>query len=340
LARPAVRTLEAYVSARAQAATAEIFLDANEAPSPGAAGHQQIHRYPEPQPKELVDRLCALYHTTAERMVIGRGTDDIIDAVLRTFCEAERDRIIICPPTYGVYQVYARLQGAGVTEVPLGNDFALDTDGVMRAATPVHKLVFVCSPNNPTGTLVPQPIIAKLAERLAERAIVVVDEAYLEFSGQPSCEALRLPNLIVLRTLSKAFGLAGARAGVGLADPRIIALLQKVRAPYPLARPAIRAVLDGLAEERSREMVALVCRERERLSLALDKLRGVERVFSSDANFLLVRMRDAKAALRVCRQDGILIRDRSGEPGLDNCVRITVGDVGENDRLLAALEPL
>jgi histidinol-phosphate aminotransferase len=344
LARPTVRALKAYQSARSSVAHAPILLDANESPWTPLAEHPQLNRYPSPQPSELRARLADLYGVPGERLVIGRGTDDVIDWLLRGFCEARMDGVVTCPPTYGVYSVYAELQGARVTAVPLGPapTFALDVRAVLAAVQPTDKLVFVCSPNNPTGGLVPEEDVLALCAALRGRALVVLDEAYAEFASRPGLvrSAGEVENLVVLRTLSKAFGLAGARCGVGVAHPEVTALLHKVRPPYPLPGPAVEVVLAALGDEgqaRSRERVAAVVRERARLGAALSRVGRVREVYPSEANFLLARVDDSTAVVRACRDAGIIVRDRSTEAGLAGCVRITVGTPEEDDRLLAVL---
>lgn len=345
LARRDVLDLTPYVSARSQVKSADTLLDANENPlsplseedTPGG-----INRYPEPQPKALLSGFATLYNVGEERLILGRGSDDIIDCLLRAFCDARRDSILICPPTYGVYGVAAELQGAGVVEVPLRDDFSLNLDEVVAQWHPGVKLVFLCSPNNPTGTVIPTEEVATLCERLAGRALVVVDEAYQEFAETRSALTLlpNFDNLLVLRTLSKGWGLAGARCGVGVGDPRVISLLQKVRAPYPLTTPSINAiaqVLTPAGREKSEEHVALLNRERERLNTRLLSLPEVLEVVPSAANFLLVRTQNASHFVERCAQAGIIVRDRSSQFGLTGCVRVTVGTSEQTDALLAAL---
>jgi histidinol dehydrogenase len=348
LARPAVRTMSAYVSARSTIASAPILLDANESPWTPLEGRPGLNRYPSPQPADLVARLAALYDVPPERLVIGRGTDDVIDWLLRAFCEAREDGIVICPPTYGVYAVSAALQGATVREVPLGAapGFAVDPDAVLAAVRPSDKLVFICSPNNPTGRIVPDETVLRLARALDGRALLVLDEAYVEFAESATGLARlagELPGLVVLRTLSKAYGLAGARCGVGIVHPAVAAILHKVRAPYPLARPAVEAVLEALGEQgtaKARQRVASTVAERKRLAAALARLPVVLAVFPSDANFLLARVADAARVMSACREAGIIVRDRGKELGLGGCVRITVGSPEESDRLLEVLSLL
>jgi histidinol-phosphate aminotransferase len=350
LARPHLRVLEAYKSARSLALGGEVLLDANESPRVLSenADHAGLNRYPAPQPPALVREAARYYEVPADRVVVTRGADEGIDLLVRTFVEPGREEILITPPTYGVYAIAARLHGAGVVEAPLdaARNFALDAARVLAsaAARPV-KLVFVCTPNNPTGTVVPAADVEALAAGLAGRALLVVDEAYLEFSGEPSAAALidRFPNVVVLKTLSKAWGLAGARVGFLIASPEIAALMQIARAPYPISLPSARAaeaVFHAAGEAAMRRSVAEILQERESLSARLKTLACVERVLPARANFLIAVFRDKDAALTALRSQGIIVRDRGSEPGLAGAARITVGSAAENRRLLDVLEKL
>jgi histidinol-phosphate/aromatic aminotransferase/cobyric acid decarboxylase-like protein len=235
LVRPDILALTAYSSARKESKGGRVWLDANENPQTPSAAKPLLNRYPEPQPADLVAQLATLYGVTPAQVLVTRGSDEGIDLLLRTFCRAGQDAILITPPTYGMYVVAAGIQGARTVTVPLirEKNFALDAAAVLQAVTPAVKLVFLCSPNNPTGGLLDRTAVMSLVKSLAARAVVVVDEAYVDFSGQPSlaAEIPANPNLVVLRTLSKAYGLAGARVGTTLADPAVIAVLQKVIAP-------------------------------------------------------------------------------------------------------------
>jgi len=301
-----------------------------------------LNRYPEPQPASLVAQLSALYGVASTAVLVTRGSDEGIDLLLRTFCRAGQDAILITPPTYGMYVVAAGIQGARTVTVPLvlNRNFALDADAVLRAVTPEVKLVFLCSPNNPTGGLLDRTAVLSLVRALAGRAVVVVDEAYVDFSGQPSlaAEIAANPNLVVLRTLSKAFGLAGARVGTTIADPAVIAVLQKVIAPYPVPAPVLSAALAALTPAglaAARESVATLVAERARLAPALARLPAVKRVWPSDANYLLVEVADAARALAAGRAAGVVWRDRSKD--VPRCIRITVGTAEENNATLEVL---
>lgn len=350
LARPHLRTLRAYSSARSLAAGGEVLLDANESPrvlsdDPEVEG---LNRYPAPQPPELLRPAAGYYGVPADRLVVTRGADEGIDLLVRAFVEPGRESVLIAPPTYGVYAVAARLHDAGVVEVPLdaAKDFALPGARVLSAAkeAPV-KLVFVCRPNNPTGTDAELDAVAGVAAGLAGKALVVVDEAYLEFSGRPSAVPLigHLPNIVVLKTLSKAWGLAGARVGFLIADPRVAALMQTVRAPYPISAAAARAaeaVFNGPGAEAMKRSVEQLVVERKRVAARLKAAACVTRVLPSEANFLVAVFRDKDRALTALRSRGIIVRDRGSEAGLAGGLRITIGLPAENDRLLETLETL
>ncbi|HEX7325172.1 MAG TPA: aminotransferase class I/II-fold pyridoxal phosphate-dependent enzyme, partial [Rhodanobacteraceae bacterium] len=232
LARPEIRALAAYSSARMEARGGSICLNANESPWPPFGSSANWNRYPDAQPAALVQRLADLYAVKPDEVLVGRGSDEGIDLLVRAFCTAYRDAILISPPTFGMYAVCARAQGAGVIEVPLRRDFSVDTDALLAAITPAVKLVFVCAPNNPTGAAVARGTILRLAAALDGRALLVVDEAYVEFAA-PKADSVataiaRHPNLVVLRTLSKAYALAGVRIGALLAAAPIVALLRKL----------------------------------------------------------------------------------------------------------------
>jgi len=343
-ARAELVALKPYASARRSGFDARIRLDANESPWAGDAAYADaLNRYPEPQPELLRQRIAALYSTTAQRIWIGRGSDEAIDLLLRAFCVAGRDNVVAPVPTFGMYRIGATVQGAQFRPLALnaGTGFALDTDALLALVDGDTKLVFLCSPNNPVGTLYHAQIDA-LATALAGRALLVVDEAYIEFADAPSAIALldRHANLAVLRTLSKAHGLAGARVGVLVAREDVVDLVARIAPPYPLPAPSVRAALAALDDDvlaRTRERVAMLVRERERLRESFATLDCVDRVWPSTGNFLLVRFDDAKTAFARLLDHGILVRDFSAQAGLANCLRISVGLPAQNDAVIAAL---
>ena len=343
LARAELRTLQAYSSARMEAGGGAVLLNANESAwAPDGDGGVHCNRYPEPQPAELVAALAALYQVGGEHLLITRGSDDAIDLLVRVFCRAGSDAVLIQPPTFGMYAVSAQIQGAGVIAVPLATDFTLDVDAVLAALVPAVKLVFVCAPNNPAGQGVPRHELERLAQALTGRAVLVVDEAYVEFADGPSvCDLLgRHEHLVVLRTLSKAWALAGARIGCVLAHPEVVALLGRITSPYPLGRPCVQAALRALspaAREQTRERIELICAERERMALSLRGLVCVRGVLPSQANFLTVRFDDAGLVFLRLLQAGIVVRDVRHYPGLADALRLTIGTPEENDLVLGTL---
>jgi len=343
LARPEIRAMQPYSSARMEASGGEVFLNANESAwTPVGDDGLGCNRYPEPQPAALVEALAALYGVRREQLLVGRGSDEAIDLLVRAFCRAGRDAILIQPPTFGMYAVCARVQDAGIVEVPLAADFTLDVDAVLAALTPAVKLVFICTPNNPTGQLVPRAAVERLAQALSGRALLVVDEAYVEFSDAGSVADLidRHDNLAVLRTLSKAWALAGARVGSLLANAEVIALLRRIMAPYPLPLPCVDAALlalSGWGRANARGHVGIVREQRAQMLAELRRLPGVREVLPSQANFLAVRFDDAGAVYQRLLAAGIVVRDVRRYPNLGDALRITIGTPAENDRVLAVL---
>ncbi len=342
LARPDIVALKPYSHASWDPAFDR--LHANELPWRAETDRSLagLNRYPEPHPHVLAERLAQLYGVRAEQLLPGRGSDESIDLLVRGFCRAGVDNVIICPPTFGMYAVAARIQGAAVREVPLraGEGFALDANAVLAACDTHTRIVFLCSPNNPTGNALDTAAIEQLLVALQGRALIAVDEAYIEFSGAQSLTTVlsRFPHLVVLRTLSKAFGLAGARVGSLIAASEIVALLAKVIPPYSIPQLTIEAVLATLAAPQlaiQRQRVAQVGAERERLRARLAAARGVIRVWPSVANFLLVDFEDPEAVLHAARDARLLIRDMRTVSA--RSLRISVGTPEQNDRLIRSL---
>ncbi|AKC87749.1 histidinol-phosphate transaminase [Pseudoxanthomonas suwonensis] len=348
LVREDLRGFAGYASARTHDLRGEVWLNANENPwaNPADAGGGS-RRYPEPQPPALREALARLYSCRQEQLLVGRGSDEAIDLLVRALCVPGRDAVLVTPPVFGMYAVSARLQDAPLLEVPLVDGeagFEVDLEAVAQAAErSAAKLVFLCSPSNPTGGSVPLAGIAALAARLAGRALVVVDEAYGEFSDQPSATTLMdaHPNVAVLRTLSKAHALAAARIGVLVAAPALVRVLRACQAPYPVPTPCAELAVAALSDEalaRTTARVAQLRGERARLQHALATLPGVRRVYPSDGNYLLVRFADAKTAFERLLAAGVVVRDQRAAPQLADALRITVGTPEQNDRVLAALD--
>ena len=344
LARAEIRAMQPYSSARMEASGGQVLLNANESAwaPPGDSG-LGCNRYPEPQPPALVDALAELYAVRREQLLVGRGSDEAIDLLVRAFCRAGEDAILIQPPTFGMYAVCAKIQNADVIEVPLAADFTLDVDAVLAALTPAVKLVFICTPNNPTGQCVPRASVKRLVQALAGRALLVVDEAYVEFAETGSVAELidRYDNLAVLRTLSKAWALAGARIGSLLANAEVIALLRRIIPPYPLPLPCVAAALSALSapgQASARGHLVIVREQRDLMHDALGRLPGVRDVLSSQANFLAVRFDGAGAIYQRLLAAGIVVRDVRRYANLDDALRITIGTPAENARVLAVLQ--
>lgn len=344
LLREDLRDFAGYSSARKEAAGGRILLNANESPWAAAGDTLGLNRYPDPQPPPLLARLAELYGVSPDRLLVGRGSDEAIDLLVRALCRAGQDSVLISPPTFGMYQVCARVQGAEVLRVPLRPEdgFVLDVDAVLAAVTPTTRIVFVCSPNNPTGQRVPRAALERLVESLRGRALLVIDEAYAEFADDPAGIALTQGNdhVAVLRTLSKAYALAGARIGVLIADPALLRVLRAIMAPYPLPTPSVDAALRALAPSAlalAQSRRGLVREERRRMAQALAALPGVRAVLPSDANFLAVAFDDAQAVYRAALAAGIVLRVPTAGVGLDGYLRISIGTPSENDAVLALL---
>ncbi|MGB4860144.1 MAG: histidinol-phosphate transaminase, partial [Dokdonella sp.] len=320
-----------------------VLLNANESPwPPFAADDHDWNRYPDPQPAALVERLAGIYKVSPEQLLVGRGSDEAIDLLVRAFCEPGRDAVAISPPTFGMYAVCARVQDAEVLTVPLDDDFHVDVEALLSTIADSVKLVFLCTPNNPTGDALPLERIERIARELADRAMVVVDEAYIEFANATSASTLlgRHENLAVLRTLSKAWAMAGLRLGCLIANPEVIALVRRIMPPYPLPAPCVEAALaalsdDGLAEAKRR--IATTVAERERLASALRNYDDITDVLPSRANFLTVRCVDSATLYRRLLNAGVVVRDVSHYPKLAQCLRFSIGTAIENDRLLETI---
>ena len=322
-------------------------LNANEAPWTSGRDRfrRPLNRYPEVRPARLRSSLAGRFGCDERELLVTRGSSEAIDLLIRSFCTAGVDNVVTTHPTFSMYAHYALVQGVEHRPVALdpADDFRFDADRVVDACDDDTKLVFVCSPNNPTGTVVPGDTIVALAQRLEGAAAVVVDEAYVEFAASGSLvERLHdIDNLIVLRTLSKALAYAGARCGAVIGPTDVISMLDAVQAPYALATPVVECVEDALEAEWLREAetrVAGIVAERERLVDALSRYPFVDYVWPSEANFLLVRFDDVDRLLDATREANVLLR-YFGPPMVD-CVRITIGSPGENEQLLACLDAM
>ena len=342
LARPEIKALQGYRAAEYEDGL--IRLNANETPWPAPGDDYRLNRYPEERPLTLTKHLAAHYGIDRERVLVTRGSSDAIDLLIRGFCRAGRDEIVICTPTFGMYRVYADIQGAALREVPLVRDrgFALNHQTLIDGWKPESKLLFLCSPNNPTGNRIPDTELDQLCTALAGRGLVVVDAAYIEFADSDPTNWLlqRHDNVVVLRTLSKAFGLAGIRCGALLAQAEIVDLLERVLPPYAFPTLSLATAQRSLTQAGREELdkrIAMLTTERSRLAGELSQLDAVTRVWPSEANFLLTEFKEPERAVTSARQGGVLIRAFNEKAGLNNCMRITVGDTNQNDQLLASL---
>jgi len=343
LARPELRDIRPYVPGAYEPGC--IRLNANESPwrAPGDTSERGLNVYPPPRPTVLQAKLAEYYGIEQRQILVTRGSSEAIDVLIRGFCTAGRDRILVCPPTFDMYRLYAGIQNAGVVHVPLktDQDFALDADKVIAALDATTKLVFICSPNNPTGQSMQRSDIEKICEAAAGRALVVIDEAYHEFAEHGHFLELRnrFEHVVLLRTLSKFVSLAGVRCGLIVGAPELIEFAQVVLPPYTFPTPSIELVDQALSKDSlrvSEERVAVLKRERTRLSAALRDVPEVLQVYPSDANFILVKTRNGRAFREAARRADILVRTFE-DPLLKDCVRITVGRPADNDQLLQAV---
>ncbi|HEY0921634.1 histidinol-phosphate transaminase [Rheinheimera pacifica] len=341
LARDAVKAIVPYASARSSMSGGAIWLNANEnalAPEYQLSG--SFNRYPSCQPKAVIDSYAAYAGVTAEQVLVSRGADEGIELLIRSFCEPKQDSISICPPTYGMYAISAQSNQVPVNIVPLTANFTLDL-AALFSTTP--KLVFICSPNNPTGDLIPREQIIAVLEHYKDSALVVLDEAYIEFAPQASVVDLlpQYPNLVILRTLSKAFALAGLRCGFTLAAPDIINALKQMIAPYPLAEPVAQIAAQALTAESVALMqntVTTINTLRAEFIAYARQRSGISKVWPSNANYVLLQVDDAAVCVAALAQQGILIRNQSSQLGLSQVVRVSIGSPAEMQALYSVMD--
>lgn len=346
LARANVRALTPYQSARRLGGNGDVWLNANEYPLavPFELSQQTLNRYPECQPKLVIERYAAYAGLTPEQVLVSRGADEGIELLMRAFCEPGQDAVLFCPPTYGMYSVSAETIGIEYRTVEAGEDWQLNLPAIADQLDGV-KLVYVCSPNNPTGNLINPEDLRQLLEMTQGTALVVADEAYIEFCPQASLAGWLkdYPHLVILRTLSKAFALAGLRCGFTLASAEVIALLMKVIAPYPLSTPVADIAGQALSDQGialMRQHVAELIATREQLIADLRSLDCVEQVYESDANYILARFTASSQVFKTLWDQGIILRDQNKQPGLAGCLRISIGTREECQRAVAALKSL
>ncbi len=334
-ARKSILSLTPYSSARDEfSGQAKVYLDANENPY-----NTKYNRYPDPMQLGLKSLISTLRNLPPEHVFLGNGSDEIIDLVIRSFCDPAQDEIIVLPPTYGMYEVYAHINQVKVKEVPLDAEFDVNSKAVLQEVSEHTKIIFLCSPNNPSGNLLDTAQVKTILQKF--NGLVVVDEAYIDFSDIESWSGYLdlYPNLLVMQTVSKAWGLAGIRLGMGFANSNIVELLNKVKPPYNISQLTQETAFEALqCVDQKEEVVQLIIQEREKLKKELSELEIVQLVYPSQANFLLVKINDAAQVYQELIKNGIVVRDRSQVLLCENCLRITIGTPEENETLLQGLK--
>ena len=346
IARPEIRDLQAYKAVAV--ADDYVKMNANEAPVATGTGEENgLNRYPAPRPAALISLMADFYGVAESNLLVTRGSSEGIVILMRTFCAAGRDSVLLTPPAFEMYQVYASIQGVRTISVPLqtDKDFAVDTDALLSSCDDNTKLIFLCSPNNPVGAIIPREEILKILEARTDKSILVIDEAYIEYSDTDSLAPLvtQYENLVVLRTLSKALALAGARCGAVIASAELIPIFDGVLAPYAMASPVLTSAERALTGTQLKDALAsvnMIIAERQRLRAELDTCNVVERIWPSKANFLLARFSDLAGVVRCLDKAGITIRTYADDSALRNCARITLASASDNDHLLRALRSL
>ncbi|MCD6596087.1 MAG: histidinol-phosphate transaminase [Bacteroidales bacterium] len=334
LIRPNVQKLKPYSSARDDfKEKAEVYLDANE--NPFGDG---LNRYPDPNQTRLKDVLSKQKGISPDRMLLGNGSDEVLDLIFRAFCEPGKDNVIIALPTYGMYEVLANINNLEVRKAYLNDDFTLNTERIISLIDENTKVVFLASPNNPTGNSFEEDTILELLDKLS--CLLVIDEAYVDFSSKQSWINYleRYPQLIVTHTLSKAWGMAGIRLGMCFASSDIISVLNKIKPPYNVSKLTQDFAINALEDRGGfNKNLEVILKEKENLKLAFEQLPFVIKVYPSDANFWLIKVTNAGDRYKSLLNKGLVVRDRSKEPLCEDCLRISVGTPEENDRLLAVL---
>ena len=341
LLRKNIKTFKPYRSARDEYSGKQgVFLDANEN-SFGSVDGNNTNRYPDPYQWKVKDKLAEIKGVPTQNIFLGNGSDEAIDLLIRAFCEPREDAVLIMPPTYGMYKVCADLNDVKTIEILLTKDFNISLSQILDAVSDKTKLIFLCSPNNPSGNLMQNRDIETLIEKF--NGLIIIDEAYLDFAKSRSwtTRLSDFENLVVLHTFSKAWGMAGLRMGMAFAHQKIVQILNNIKYPYNISVLTQEHVLKALGKGREKEqMVNEILKQREFLKRGLGALKIVEEVFPSDANFLLTRFSDAKRVYRELLEKQIIVRDRSSLAHCENCLRITVGTENENEKLINALKEM
>jgi histidinol-phosphate aminotransferase len=337
LIRENIKSLEAYSSARDEfkAMSSEfVFIDANE--NPFDTG---LNRYPDPQQTLVKEALSKLKGISEEQILLGNGSDEVLDLIFRVFCEPREDNVIVLPPTYGMYEVLANTNAIELVKIPLAENFQPNVKEIIKGQDAKTKLLFLCSPNNPTANSFDANKIETLIKEF--NGIVVIDEAYIDFSIEDSwlCRLDEFPNLIVTQTLSKAYGLASIRLGICYASKEIISILNKIKPPYNVNQLTQDVALQSLLnQEKVKNEIAIIISERNQLIRDLQNVKIVEKVYSSDSNFLLVQVDDATLRYKQLVKLGIIVRNRTTQISCDNCLRFSVGTPDENKKLINTLK--
>jgi len=333
LIRKNLKTLTPYSSARDEfSGTSSVFLDANENPFDNG-----VNRYPDPQQWELKKRLAEIKNISAKQMILGNGSDEIIDLLMRVFCQPCEDKVVFCKPSYGMYKVAAQINDLRIAELELDANFQPDVELILQNND--SKLLFICSPNNPTGNLIDKKILVRLLSEF--KGVIVLDEAYIDFASDASMvkELNKYPNLVILQTLSKAWGMAGIRLGIGLASAEIIEILNKIKPPYNVNTLTQNKALELLSsEETYQEKIDTLLEERNSMLNELKGLEFVKKVFPSQANFILIRVENANKLYNYLIDNSIVIRNRTTVTLLENCLRISIGTPAENQQLFKVLK--
>lgn len=339
LLRQNIKTIKAYSSARDEYKDASfdmVFIDANENPF-----KTNVNRYPDPQQTDVKQRLAEVKGVSTTQILLGNGSDEVLDLIVRAFCEPNNDNVITLPPTYGMYKVLAVLNAVDIISVELDNDFEPKVDEILAVQNGNSKLLFLCSPNNPTANSFNSKKIEQLIRKF--NGIVVVDEAYIDFSSQESWlgRLNEFSNLIVTQTLSKAYGLAGIRLGICYASEFIISVLNRIKPPYNVNQLTQYKALERLSEiNKVEDQIALILKERELLITELNSISFIKTIYPSDANFVLAKVDDADLRYKQLIDNGIVVRNRTKQPLCKNCLRFTIGTQEENKKLIRTLNQL
>lgn len=339
LLRKNIISLSAYSSARdefKETTNEFVFIDANENPF-----NNGYNRYPDPQQIKVKQKLAEIKHIDVNQILLGNGSDEVLDLIFRVFCEPNMDNIITLPPTYGMYSVLANLNAIEIKEVYLSNDFQPQVETILNTQNDRSKLLLLCSPNNPTANSFDNRLVEQLIKSF--KGVVIIDEAYIDFSTQESwLKRLNdFPNLIITQTMSKAYGLAGIRLGVCYASKEIIAVLNKIKPPYNINQLTQEKALKKLDEiDMVSNEVMRILSERQQLISQLESISFINRVFPSDSNFLLVKVDNADKRYKELINNGIVVRNRTNQPLCNNCLRLTIGTPDENKKLITTLKQI